>query len=196
MNRSFLSLLLVCAGLLAPAGTPFAQSASRPPPPPMRPGTAAPASLPDWDHLSPAQRDAIVAVVRERWNGNPGQRARMLQHAERWRQMTPDQRRQAMHGQHRWEQMSPEERERALSAYRQSRGQGQPRNGGLPPDQRRELQDDLRSLPQDDRRELRQQYRAMPPEQREQARRQWESMTPEQRREWLRNRRRNGQGSL
>ena len=195
MNRSFLSLLLVCAGLLAPAATPFAQSASRPPPPPMRPGTAAPASLPDWDHLSPAQRDAIMAVVRERWNGNPGQRARMLQHAERWRQMTPDQRRQAMHGQHRWEQMSPEERERALSAYRQSRGQGQPRSG-LPPDQRRELQDDLRSLPQDDRRELRQQYRAMPPEQREQARRQWESMTPEQRREWLRNRRRNGQGSL
>jgi hypothetical protein len=192
MNRSFPSLLLVCAGLLAPAGTPFAQSASRPPP--MTPGAAAPAALPDWDHLSPAQRDAIVSVLRDRWNGNPAQRTRMLQHAERWRQMTPDQRRQAMHGQHRWEQMSPEERERAMSAYRQSRGQGQPpRGGNLTPDQQRELQDDLRALPQADRRGLRQEYKAMTPEQREQMRRQWESMTPEQRREWLRNRRQRSQ---
>ena len=77
-------IFAVCLALLAPAAAPFAQSATTRTAPASRPGTAAPASLPDWDRLSPAQREAIVAVVRERWNGNPGQRARMLQHAWAW----------------------------------------------------------------------------------------------------------------
>ncbi len=59
---------------------PRAQAANTPPPP-------------AWEQLTPAQREAIVAVLRDRWNDNPHERARMLQHAERWkRQLSPEER--------------------------------------------------------------------------------------------------------
>ena len=34
---------------------------------------------PEWDQLSQAQRDAIIAPLRERWNANPGERAKMVE---------------------------------------------------------------------------------------------------------------------
>ena len=62
----FLPLLLACA---APA---FAQQA-----PP----------LPEWDKLTPAQREALIAPVRERWNNTPPERRQnLLDRAQRWQQ--------------------------------------------------------------------------------------------------------------
>lgn len=168
MNR-LLVFLALCLSSLAPTGIALAQTAR-----PASPAATAPAALPDWDHLSPAQREAIIAVVRERWNRDPGQRQRMLQHAERWRQMTPDQRRQAMQGQRRWEQMTPEQRERARAAYEQSHGR--------PPG-------DRPHPPSGERGRLRSEFETLPPDQQDALRAQWKAMTPEQRREWMRTQR-------
>ena len=73
------SLLL---GLLFLAGGAFAQSNVT-------------QSLPEWDKLTPQQREALIAPVRERWNSDVEQRPRMLEHAQRWNSMTPEQRKQA-----------------------------------------------------------------------------------------------------
>src|SRR6476469_10651152 len=75
------------------------------------------ATLPDWDHLTPAQRDLLVAPMRERWNGNAQVRQRMWSHAERWRTMTPEQRSQARRGMERFQGMSPDERAQAREAF-------------------------------------------------------------------------------
>lgn len=168
MNRLLVCLAL-CVSSLAPTGIAFAQAAR-----PASTAATAPAALPDWDHLSPAQREAIIGVVRERWNRDPGQRQRMLQHAERWRQMTPEQRRQAMQGQRRWEQMTPEQRERARAAYEQAHGR--------PPG-------DRPHPPPGERGRLRSEFETLPPDQQEALRAQWKAMTPEQRREWMRTQR-------
>ena len=103
------SLLL---GLLFLAGGAFAQSNVT-------------QSLPEWDKLTPQQREALIAPVRERWNSDVEQRPRMLEHAQRWNTMTPDQRKQArvlyVHMvklspearrqlREDWKQMSPEQR--------------------------------------------------------------------------------------
>ena len=58
-------------GLLFLAGGAFAQS-------------SATQSLPEWDKLTPQQREALIAPVRERWNSDVEQRPRMLEHAQRW----------------------------------------------------------------------------------------------------------------
>jgi acyl-CoA reductase-like NAD-dependent aldehyde dehydrogenase len=43
---------------------------------------AAPArAFPAWEQLSAAEREMLVAPVRERWNSNPEARARMMDHA-------------------------------------------------------------------------------------------------------------------
>lgn len=100
------SLLL---GLLAMAGGALAQSPS----PPAQPAQ----SLPDWDRLTPQQRETLIGPLRERWNSDPEQRSRMLEHAQRWSTMTPDQRRQAHRGMRRFEGMSPRQREEARALY-------------------------------------------------------------------------------
>lgn len=101
------------------------------------------ATLPAWEDLSPAQRDQLIAPVRERWNAEPAQRARMLQHAKRWRQMTPDQRQHARHGLKRWEHLNPQQRAQMRALFERSRG-----------------------LPQQQRDELKKRWRQMTPEQR------------------------------
>ena len=133
MNRlsSLLSGLLLMSALVAGnvlAGEPTPQAG-----PPM----------PAWEQLTPAQRDALVAPLRERWNSNPGERARIYEHAQRWRTMTPEQRARARHGLHRWERMDPARRE-----------------------QMRALFERMRALEPDQRRVLREQWHAMTPEQR------------------------------
>lgn len=103
MSRSRHVLLL--AALLA--GPALAEQASAPA-----------RSYPAWEQLSQAERELLIAPVRERWNANPEARARMMQHAQRWQTMTPEQRARARHGMGRWAHMPPEKREtmRALFA--------------------------------------------------------------------------------
>jgi hypothetical protein len=103
---------------------------------------AAPA-LPEWERLAPEQRDALVAPLRERWDANPDQRARMLERAGRWQAMTPDERRRARHGVRRWQDMSPEKREQMRALYGR-----------------------LRTLPEAERKALRERWKAMTPDQR------------------------------
>lgn len=101
------------------------------------------ATLPEWDRLTPQQREALVAPVRERWNARPEHRARMLEHAQRWRELTPEQRNRARHGVHRWQDMTPAQREEMRALYGR-----------------------LRTLPEDERRALRERWKTMTPEQR------------------------------
>ena len=76
----------------------------------------------EWDQLSQAQRDAIIAPLRERWNANPGERAKMVERANRWQAMPRDQRDRARHGMQRWEGMTPEQREQARALFHAVRG--------------------------------------------------------------------------
>ena len=140
MNRSNRLFILVCATLLAFSGMAFAQTPAAAPP-----STQRAAQAPEWERLTPAQREAVLAVVRERWNADPGQRTRMLQHAERWQRMTPEQRQRAKAGQRRWEEMSPEQRKHARSKFEQRRN--------LPPGQRAPLREQLKAMPKEQRRE-------------------------------------------
>ena len=135
---------LMCAALLACAGVASIGMASAQPPPPTRQAQNAP-QPPEWERLSPAQREAIIAVVRERWNNNPPERARMLEHAERWQRMTPEQRRNAEDGKRRWEQMTPEQRKEARAAFEHGRD--------LPPAERAELRGKLKAMTPEERRE-------------------------------------------
>lgn len=120
---------LLALALLAPAA--FAQS------------TTASTQLPEWDQLTPQQRETLIAPVRERWNTRPEHRARMLEHAQRWRELSPEQRKRARHGIHRWKEMSPAQREQMRALYAR-----------------------MRNLPEDERRALRERWKAMTPEQR------------------------------
>ena len=81
--------------------------------------TVAPAApaLAEWDQLSPAQRDTLIAPMRERWNREPTERARMLERAERWQAMPAGKRERARHGMHRWEGMPPEKRAQARALF-------------------------------------------------------------------------------
>ena len=100
------------------------------------------AALPAWEQLSAAQREQLIAPVRERWNGEPAQRARMLQHAQRWQQLTPEQRRHARHGMKRWEHLNPAQRTQMRALYER-----------------------MRSLDPEQRLALKQQWKQMTPEQ-------------------------------
>jgi hypothetical protein len=123
--------LLVCC---APA---FAQ---------QKPATQAPTgpTPPAWEQLSAAERDLLIAPIRERWNAEPTGRTRMLEHAKRWQTMTPEQRRAAHDGMRRWSHLNPEQREHARALFERMRG-----------------------MDPDARRAFREQWRAMTPEQRD-----------------------------
>lgn len=121
------SVVLLCA-------TPFAQAQ-----------TASPSAMPSWERLSQAQREELTAPIRERWNREPGERARMLEHAKRWNTMSPDQRKHAHRGMQRFERMNPEKREQARAMFER-----------------------MRNLPEAERRALRERWRQMTPEDRKQ----------------------------
>ncbi len=101
------------------------------------------APLPAWEQLSTAQREQLIAPMRGRWNAEPEQRARMLQHARRWQQMTAEQRQEARHGMGRWEHMNPEQRNQMRALFQR-----------------------MRSLAPEQRTALKQQWQQMTPEQR------------------------------
>ena len=96
---------LFALGLLLASVQAFAQSA----PPP--------AHLPAWEQLTPQQREAFIAPLRDRWNREPDERPRMLERAQRWQSMSPEQRAQARHGMKRFEGMNPEQRRQARALY-------------------------------------------------------------------------------
>ncbi|MGH8084747.1 MAG: DUF3106 domain-containing protein [Lysobacter sp.] len=100
-------------------------------------------ALPAWEQLTADQREQLIAPTRERWNAEPGQRAELLERAQRWQQMTPEQRKHAHHGVKRWRHMSDEQRTEARALYAR-----------------------MRSLDEDQRRALKAKWRAMTAEQR------------------------------
>ncbi len=105
-----------------------------------------------WDQLAPAQRDQLLAPLRERWEqADADERRRMLEHARRWQAMTPEERRNARHGLHSWKRLSPEKREEARALYAR-----------------------LSTLSDAERSALRERWRQMTPEQR----RRWAEANP------------------
>jgi hypothetical protein len=115
--------LVLAAVLVATAGTAGAQQKA----PPAQP------ALPAWEQLTPAQRELLVAPLRERWDASPGDRARMYGHAERWRTMTPEERSRARRGMRHWEHMDPERRRERRALFGKMRG--------MAPGQRKALRD-------------------------------------------------------
>ena len=109
--------------------------------PPAAPAATAAKPLPAWEQLTPAQRDALIAPIRDRWNTQPDERTRMLERAQRWQQMTPEQRQRARHGMQRWESMSPEQREQTRALFAK-----------------------MRTLDEAQRKDLKAKWRAMSPE--------------------------------
>lgn len=76
-----------------------------------KPDASTPAAqLPGWNQLTPAQRELLVEPVRGRWDANPSERARIMQHAQRWHAMTPEERTRARRGLRHWEHMDPARR--------------------------------------------------------------------------------------
>lgn len=121
---------LMLLGLLA-AGQAFAQSPTA-------------AALPEWDKLTPAQRETLLAPIRDRWNSEPQAREHMLEHAQRWQRMTPEQRKQARRGVKRFERMNPEQRQQARVLYQHM--------AELPAEQRKQLQEQWRQMTPEQRR--------------------------------------------
>ncbi len=112
--------------------------------------TASPHPLPAWEQLSQAQRDELTAPIRERWNGAPGERARMLERAKRWRAMSPGQRTRAHHGMQRFERMDPEKRDHARAMFEKMRN--------LPEAERRALRERLKKMTPEERKAWMQQH--------------------------------------
>ena len=104
-----------------------------------------PATLPAWDQLTPAQRDLVIAPIRDRWNASPDARGRMYQHAQRWRQLTPQQRLRARHGMWKWEHMDPGQREAVRALFHRMRD--------MTPQQRQALRDRWHAMTPQQRRE-------------------------------------------
>src|SRR2546427_11468979 len=64
-----------------------------------------------WEQLSEAQRESLLAPLRDRWNSaDASQRQRMLSHGQRWQSMSPEERDKARRGLRRFEHMRSEER--------------------------------------------------------------------------------------
>lgn len=140
-----LSLLLACAA------TPL--WAQQPGPPSLPPPSGSQAAWPAWEQLTAEQREVLLTQLRERWNADPGQRQKMMEHARRWRDMTPQQREQARQGMRRYEDMSPQQREQARALFEHMRG--------LPPAQRRALHDTWKNMTAQQRQDW---VRAHPPQ--------------------------------
>ena len=154
MTKTVLITVLLGATVLCVA--PFAASAQ----------AAADAPLPAWEQLTQAQREELVAPMRERWNASPDERARMLERARRWHAMPPETRDRAHRGMKRWELMDPAKLAEMQALFERTRG--------MPDQQKRETFALFHAM------------RSMTPAQREALKLQWGAMTPEQRTQWMR----------
>lgn len=144
--------IVLAAGLLVSAGAHTQQ--------------AAPAQVPPaWEQLSQAQRDEIIAPLRERWNRDPGERTRMLERSRRWQSMTPDQRQRARHGMRRWQRMDPEKQAQMRALFERTRN--------MPGKQRHETMVLFREM------------LPMTPQQRVELKSRWQAMSPAQRDAWV-----------
>jgi hypothetical protein len=119
--RHALVLSLLCSAPVFAQTAPSSQAAP----------AASARSFPAWEQLSVAEREMLVAPVRERWNSNPQARAKIMEHAQRWQTMTPEQRQKAHRGMKRWRHMTPEQRTQSRALF------GEMRN--MTPEQRQEL---------------------------------------------------------
>ncbi len=137
---SIVVMLVAMLALFAPIGMAFAQQPQTKPRAPV-----ATQSMPAWEQLTPAQREALIATVRDRWNQNPQQRARMMGHAQRWQQMSPEQRQRAAKGKRRWDSMTPEQRAKARAKFEQGQQ--------LSPTDRAALREKLKAMTPEQRRE-------------------------------------------
>ena len=108
--------------------------------PRQAPAPAAQPGLPGWDQLTPAQRELLIAPLRERWDANPAERGRMYGHAERWRAMTPEQRARARRGLGHWEHMDPARRREMRALFEKMRT--------MAPEQRKALRDQWHGMTQ------------------------------------------------
>ena len=134
MNRPSVAVALALLLCALPA---FAQQRATP----AAPAQAAP---PAWEQLTTADRDALIAPLRERWNSaDADKRQRMLEHARQWRTMSPEERRAAHDGMRRWSHLSPDQRDHARALFER-----------------------MRSMTPEERRALREQWQSMTPEQR------------------------------
>ena len=106
MRRHTAPLFLLVALALAHADA-LEQDANKP----------AATPLPAWDQLTPAQRELLIAPVRDRWNREPERRPLLMEFAKRWQTMPPPQRERARQGMRRWEGMTPEQREQARALF-------------------------------------------------------------------------------
>lgn len=151
LTKNLLMALVLGTTLLS--GTAFAQRAAEPP-------------LPAWEQLSQAERDALVAPMRERWDANPDERARMMERARRWHAMPPGLRDRAHRGMKRWERMDPAKRAEMQALFQRTRD--------MPRQQKRETYALYHAM------------RGMTPAQRDTLKQQWAAMTGEQRAQWMR----------
>ena len=117
--------LVFAAAVLAVAGLAGAQERK------ADAADAQQAQMPAWEQLTPAQRDLLVAPMRERWDANPGERARMYRHAERWRAMTPEQRARAQRGLGHWEHMDPARQREMRALFEKMRGMSKEQRDAL-----------------------------------------------------------------
>ncbi len=154
MTKTLLTTVLFGATLLCAA--PFPSAAQ----------SAATTPLPAWEQLTQAQRDELVAPMRERWNANPDERARMLERANRWHAMPPEMRDRAHRGMKRWEHMDPAKRAEMQALFERTRD--------MPKQQKRETYALYHAM------------RDMTPAQRETLKQQWTAMTADQRAQWMR----------
>ena len=102
-------LLFVTVLLLAPL---FAVAQDKP---------ASTTQLPEWEQLTTAQRDELIAPLRDRWNSSPDERSRLIERARSWKAMPTDTRKRARHGMQRWEKMSPEQRTHSQALFQAMR---------------------------------------------------------------------------
>lgn len=79
-------------------------------------------AMPAWEQLTPAQRELLIAPVRDRWNREPDKRPQFMAYAQRWKTMPAPQQDRARRGIDRWEGMSPEQREHARAMFHAMRG--------------------------------------------------------------------------
>lgn len=139
LHRSTLAAALLAVALCAASAVAGAQEmAPRQAPAPA--ARSAQTALPSWEQLTPVQRELLIAPLRERWNANPGERARMYGHAERWRSMTPEQRARARRGLGHWEHMDPARRREMRALFEKMRT--------MSPEQRKALRDQWHGMTQ------------------------------------------------
>jgi len=99
---------------------------------------AQPETYPAWDALSSAQRDVLIAPLKEHWNSDPSARPRLMQRAQRWQRMTPEERARAHRGFDRWQNMDPGKREAMRALFHAMRD--------MTPAQRTALQQQWRAM--------------------------------------------------